>query len=317
MKTGLCRFLGVVLAAATLQLIAGTVSGAATVDKSFPVRPGGTLTVDADIGSIDVRIGGDTAVQAHVTTSGPRSDDVSITFSPFGDNLTIRCRYSRSWLSLFGQSPRVRLEVTVPHRYNVDLKTSGGSISVGDLDGRVHSRTSGGGISLGAIHGTVQGHTSGGSIGIKSCSGSAELGTSGGSINVGEADGETRLRTSGGSITVERSRGRLDAHTSGGGIHIGEAMAAVDASTSGGGIDAFFSKQPRSGSRLSTSGGGVKVFLAEGLGFDVSARGNGVHCDFDLRGGSSTRHALSGQLNGGGPTLALRTSGGSASIRRR
>ena len=51
--------------------------------------------------------------------------------------------------------------ITVPANYNVELKTSGGSISVNDLKGQVNSETSGGSLKFGSILGPVNGRTLG------------------------------------------------------------------------------------------------------------------------------------------------------------
>ena len=54
--------------------------------------------------------------------------------------------------------------VTTPREFSVELETSAGSISVGDLKGEVNGRTSGGSLRFGKIDGPVRGRTSGGSI---------------------------------------------------------------------------------------------------------------------------------------------------------
>jgi hypothetical protein len=61
----------------------------------------------------------------------------------------------------------VKFIIKVPLSYNVNLITSGGSISVDDLEGTVDIRTSGGNLGLVNIKGPVTGKTSGGSIYIK------------------------------------------------------------------------------------------------------------------------------------------------------
>jgi hypothetical protein len=162
--------------------------------------------------------------------------------------------------------------------------------------------------------------TSGGSIRLRSSGGNADLRTSGGSITIGDVDGTVSARTSGGSITIDRAAGQVVANTSGGSIEIEEVHGAIDAETSGGSVRAYLSEPPRADSSLRSSGGGITVVLADGIGLNLDARGSGrVTSEFAVADGSDDRDddELVGAINGGGPTLKLRTSGGGIRVLRR
>ncbi len=296
-----------------------TPAGAATLQKSFDVGEGGRLFVDTDLGSIKVRAAGTDRVEVEVTTSGKGAEDFQVDFSQSGDDVKIRGAYERrsSWFG--GRSPTVRFAITVPERYNVDLDTSGGSITVDDLEGEVRAETSGGSLSFGDIQGPVRGRTSGGSITLDGSVGEADVRTSGGAIRLGSVDGDVIAHTSGGGIEVERARGKIDLETSGGGIRVAEVMGTIRASTSGGSVTATLSEQPQDNCRLTTSGGSVTVYLADDVAVDLDASGGGekVRCDFDLDGAVKTRTSLAGRINGGGPELYLRSSGGGVLVVRR
>jgi DUF4097 and DUF4098 domain-containing protein YvlB len=113
-------------------------------------------------------------------------------------------------------------------------------------------------------------------------------------------------------------KGNVVARTSGGGIHVDDVMGSIDARTSGGSVTARISRQPEDDCRLTTSGGSVTVSLAKDIRVDVDASTSGgrVSTDFPvtLRGEISKR-SLRAKINGGGPELYLRTSGGSIHIR--
>jgi len=67
------------------------------------------------------------------------------------------------------------------------------------------------------------------------------------------------------------------------------------------------------------SGGSVVVTLAGGIAVDIDASSGGggsVSSDFEVDG-RVRRTSIEGAINGGGPQLHLRTSGGSIRIRRR
>ncbi len=71
------------------------------------------------------------------------------------------------------------------------------------------------------------------------------------------------------------------------------------------------------GGSLSSSGGGVRVEVdpAAKLTIDASSSGGGVDCDLPVTvRGRMARNSLHGDLNGGGATLKLRSSGGGIRI---
>ena len=298
-----------------VTLITANIS-AETVVRSFEVGAGGTLTIDAEIGSIEIRTTSTQTVDFRMKTTGTHAEKVTVDFELGGNDVLVTSDYtgSRSW----GRKPKVRFLVTTPKNYNVELKTSGGSISIDDLDGRARAKTSGGQISFGQIEGEVLAKTSGGSITLDGCRAAADLDTSGGSISVGYVDGALKAETSGGSIHIGRVNGTVSAHTSGGGITLDDAKNTIDLRTSGGGIKASLSKQPDADCRLKTSGGSIRIELPADISVEVNASTSGgkVHSDFEVTGGHRTKKSLSGKINGGGPELFLRTSGGSVRIVR-
>jgi DUF4097 and DUF4098 domain-containing protein YvlB len=315
------------IAALAALLGLGTISAAhAAIDspihRNFNVRAGGTISIDADVGDIKVTSGAGN-VSVHVvrsakTSSRSRADeifkDLDVTFAQEGNNVRIRSRYNHpsSWFH-WNTDLDVHFVVSVPTDYSVDLKTSGGDITVSDLGGQVHAKTSGGDVSLGRIGGLVDAHTSGGDVSMVGARTNAMLGTSGGDIKVGDAAGSLNVRTSGGSIDIRRAQSDLSAHTSGGSIEIGDAGGSIDASSSGGSIRARLSRQPRGDSKLSTSGGGITVFLAPAVALDVDAHTSGgdVASAVPLTIlGKQDDSSLNGKVNGGGPKLVLRSSGG-------
>ena len=328
------RFATVFIAAFALILTAqasGSIND--NIKKSFQVKPGGQLILETDIGSIEVKTADNTTLEVEVirkvrTTSSKRAktilEDFKIDFRQDGNVVYVKGEYKQSGWQKFwnniGRRLRVKFLISVPNEYNVDLKTKGGSISIDDLKGKVRSRTSGGSLNFNNIHGPVWGRTSGGSIKLLSCAETADVKTSGGSITIGEVDGDVIAHTSGGSIKIGKAKGKVDTHTSGGRIKVEEVMDAIKARTSGGSISVYISSQPGSDCQLTTSGGGITVYMAEGIGVNVNARSSGgrVHTEFPVTiQGEIGKRSLKAKINGGGPELYLRTSGGSIYIKKR
>ena len=287
--------------------------------RTFNVAPGGTLTIDTDVGNIRVDSGG-SGVTIDVTQRTRVSNRrLELTFDQQQNDVTVRGRLEPTSRWFNWSDDEANFVVTVPERYNVNLKTSGGDIRVGNLQGQANVRTSGGGIQLGKVGGQVVADTSGGDVSLEGSRSNVDLHTSGGGIRVGDVNGSVTAKTSGGSIEIRRAAGDLLARTSGGGITIGEADGTVDAQSSGGSIKAQLAQQPRADSRLSTSGGGITVSIAPNVSVDLDAHTSGGDVDTDVPVtllGRQDDSSLQGKINGGGPKLLLRSSGGSIHIKR-
>jgi hypothetical protein len=271
-----------------------------TVEKTFAVQPGGTLKVETSGGNISVEPGaGDTVkvVAKEKIRAGNEAEademlkDLTLTIEQHG------C--ASGW---FGNSRvQVSFAVTVPSHYSTDLHTSGGNVTVGDLAGRMQARTSGGDIRLGNIDGTVDGSTSGGNVELGSCT------------------GDTRLQTSGGNVRADKIVGKADLGTSGGDVVVKLVENVLSAHTSGGNVEAGIGGTLKGDCSLETSGGDVRVTVDKAAAFrlDASTSGGDVRADgltITLGDGGSGRSHLSGNVNGGGPVLKLRTSGGSIRV---
>jgi DUF4097 and DUF4098 domain-containing protein YvlB len=301
-----------------------------TVAKSFKVQPGGRLVVNTDLGSIEVR--GTEANSVDITVNREvRHGNAEKTLAEFkldfeqkGNDIFVtgdsgRRGWHWPWSDI-GNRLRVRFVITVPKVYNLNLKTSGGSVDVAEIQGRVETRTSGGSLSYDRITGNILGKTSGGSIRVGAVDGEVEVHTSGGDIKIGEIKGNVLARTSGGSIEINRAAGDVDAGTSGGSIRANDVMGGLKAETAGGSVTATLSAQPKRRCELSTSGGGITIYLAENVGLDIDAHssGGGVSTDFPVTmQGPIKRSTLRAKINGGGPELYLRTSGGGINIRKK
>jgi DUF4097 and DUF4098 domain-containing protein YvlB len=297
-----------------------------TIEKSFPVKSGGQLSIDSDFGSIKVESSGTNEVEVKVVQEFRGLDqdeideflkDFKVDFEHTGNNVQIIAKYRRSRRGNMWDKVRIKFKVNIPKKFDVDLNTSGGSISVANLEGDVKTHTSGGSLSFGHIAGPVTGKTSGGSISLQSSTQDAYIQTSGGSITIGEIGGDLDAKTSGGSITVRKAEGEVNVSTSGGSISVDEVRGVIDASTSGGSVTAHISRQPRKDCRLKTSGGTVTVYMDKDIGVYLDAKSSSgrVDCDFDiLMKGSTEKHWLRGEINEGGPDLYLRTSGGNIYI---
>ncbi len=280
-----------------------------TIEKSFTVQPGGTLHVETLGGEIRVSASNDPVVKVTArekirADSDAEADEVlkklTLTMEQNGDDVTAIAKYESMMPGFhWGSWPPVNVDfiVTVPAKYAADLHTSGGGITVGDLNGKVLARTSGGSVKLGKIGADVDARTSGGNV------------------TLDEAAGSVQLHSSGGNIAVGRASGPAELSTSGGGIKIDSVANAIHASTSGGSVRATIAGPLKDDCVLSTSGGSVKVTVDKSAAFRLDASTSGGNVDaagltIMIENGSPGRSRLAGAVNGGGPLLKLRSSGG-------
>jgi DUF4097 and DUF4098 domain-containing protein YvlB len=171
-----------------------------------------------------------------------------------------------------GSSDDFTLEVSLPSRFDVRLRSSSGDIEInGSLTGRLKGTTGGGNIRLGNLGGTIDMRTSGGDITCGNNGGDLDLNTSGGDIQMGTVSGSATVTTSGGDITVANVGKRIRASTSGGNIVIGDVGGEAIVSTSGGDITAGSVSGSAS---LTTAGGNVMLRGATGTVRATSAGGD-------------------------------------------
>lgn len=284
-----------------------------TVEKTFAVQPGGDFSGLTQGGDIKVT-SGDVA-EVHVVAKqtfrvdSDKEADALLAEMVFrleqqGNSVIAESRYEKKATNWFGVGSKVSVSytVTVPREFNLDLRTSGGDIEVGSIKGTVKARTSGGDLKFAKIDGSVDGHTSGGNIQLEEGTAKANLHTSGGDIFVGRAGGPTSVTTSGGNIKFE------------------SVEELISASTSGGDIHATITGPIKQDTELHTSGGQVVVHVKKGTGFQLDASTSGGDVDADgltltIEKGGMGKSRLAGAVNGGGPRLKLRSSGGDIKIR--
>ncbi len=267
--------------------------------ETFEVADGATLRLDTDIGDITVTGSEGNTVGITVDVEGDAEDveDFTVKFKQTDGGVEVRgrTRNHHGWHFEWGNID-ARFVVTVPKNFNLKLETSGGDVTVTNIEGTVKGSTSGGNVKITDITGETHMETSGGNITLKNVSGSIVAETSGGSIRGEGATGTLSVETSGGNIDLRMIRAKAYASTSGGDVRLSLLdNQGVDASTSGGDIEIAFPGETAADIFAETTGGSV-------------------HCDFAFRG-TIEDGSLRGEINGGGLRVRAETSGGNISIR--
>jgi TonB family protein len=211
-----------------------------------------------------------------------------------------------------------------------DLKafTAGGHINAGNIAGDAALRSGGGHIRAGQIGGRADLQTDGGNITVGQAGNLVSVRTGGGQIDFGEVRGSVRAQTGGGGIRIMYVSGPMEVESSAGSICLTRVAGTVRAATAGGTITAWINPDaPSSGgtvhlpglSQLTSGNGDIVVFLPRNLAADIDAvveSGGERRIEADpalalqiqSRGNGPVR--AMGALNGGGPSLKLRTTAG-------
>jgi DUF4097 and DUF4098 domain-containing protein YvlB len=144
------------------------------------------------------------------------------------------------------------------------------------------------------------------------------LASTNGGIRVDGVEGEVDVETANGGIHMEDIGASVRAHTTNGGIKAYDIRGAVEARTTNGGIYV----EMRTGSlsqdiSFVTTNGSVELRMPSDLAARIEARtSNGrVSSDFSGPEEQPSRKRLAVDLNGGGPTIELKTSNGSIRLR--
>lgn len=301
-----------VLSFLTMILVVSTASASTvTIDdpyrvEEFSMSGPGNLEVRTSGGHITVKASESNRVRVEMyvrkngrdlSVSDTDLDEFEIDISQSGNTVRAHAKRNndRGWRFWNNNNISISFVVYTPREMSTDLKTSGGHIETEGLKGRQEIATSGGHLQLSNLMGTVDARTSGGHIEIRDFEGEMNARTSGGHINVDNANGSINLRTSGGHIDLEQISGTVEASTSGGGIN-----AKID------NIGQFVN--------LRTSGGNVNISVPGDIGLDLELRGSRVRTELKNFSGKVERDEVEGSINGGGPKVSARTSGGTVRI---
>ncbi len=127
------------------------------------------------------------------------------------------------------------------------------------------------------------------------------------------------IDTVNGRVVVREVSGEMDLESTNGRIEVHDASGRVDASTTNGRIYAQLRAVHAGGMRFSTTNGSVELELPDSIGaaLDVSTTNGSIKTEFPITvSGTFSKNRLSGDINGGGEPLRVRTTNGSIRINK-
>jgi hypothetical protein len=279
-------------------------------EKTFKVKPGGLVSIDADLadGKIETGDYGTVRVQvmSYFKVETPEeveelSQKVSVEMLQTENTVKVIVKFADDPKQTNREKAHLDFKVYMPRKFNLDMRT-GGSARVDDVDGTVKASTLGGSLTVGNVTGALTATSKGGSL------------------TIGNVDGDLEARCEGGSATIGKVAGRVVASTEGGSISIKEAAVALEATATAGSVTAYLPKTPLSDCKITANAGGIDLRLASSVAvtIDAACTAGSVMSDFAIavKKGGSNRNELKGDMNGGGPVLVLRATAGSIHLNK-
>jgi hypothetical protein len=127
------------------------------------------------------------------------------------------------------------------------------------------------------------------------------------------------VETINGRVVVREISGEMELESTNGRIEVHDGAGRVDASTTNGRIYAQLRSVAPGGMRFSTTNGSVEVELpgTVAANLDVSTTNGSIKTDFPITvSGSFSKNRISGEMNGGGEQIRIRTTNGSVRINK-
>ena len=229
-------------------------------EKTFPIDPGKQLKVKTQTGDVEVTYWDESKVYIKILGDDDAEERMSFEFNN-NENLVEIIADKSSSISSWFSGIRLKYEIKVPAKFNVDVSTSGGDIKLGGV------------------------------------SGTAKLYTSGGDVWADRVEGNLDVSTSGGDISLICGGTEIAAHTSGGDIDLKYSGPnfGIDLSTSGGDIQVELPSDFDASMELSTSGGDVSCNLTMNNASKLS--GHKIVADLNNGGMEFNAHTSGGDID--------------------
>lgn len=261
---------------------------------SYPLSPGGTLSIETFNGAVEVTGWDENTVEISGTKYGPSqdaADSLRIDVRNSADAVSVRAVRPSGWRNNLG----ARFIVKMPRTAVLDrITTSNAHIRTVEGAGPARLRTSNGSIRVERLKGNLDAETSNASV---------EL------LNV---DGDARVVSSNGHIRAEGLRGSLDGNTSNSGITARmEAGRSVRLETSNGSVDLTLPPTFSSDVHVNTSNASITLRMPFQPNARLMAHTNNasISSDFSIRTeGTLAKDRVQGTLGNGGPLIDLGTS---------
>jgi len=134
--------------------------------------------------------------------------------------------------------------IYIPEKYDLNIRTTGGSISINNIDGKINGKTKGGNLNLSKLKGKINLTTGGGKVDFRNSNIDGIVTTHGGHVIIENIIGDIKGKSMGGEVIYKNvkyrngntTRKTVKISTMGGTINVDDAPDGADVLTHGGNI---------------------------------------------------------------------------------
>lgn len=227
---------------------------------SAPARNGGTLYLELKTGAnVTITSWDRPEVVVRASLGGRDWRDTRVTLQPSDGDVTLTSEFS---VSSKNQSTRHSFDIQVPRKFDVRLRSSGGSLSIDNVSGKFTGTTGGGEITIKNANGDVDISTGGGEVNVSDSNLNGSVSTGGGVVHIVRVNGSFSGNSGSGPVIYTGSRDPR--YNSGTGVGVGKSATAyisgLDGSAS---VSASASKSTTSVS-TGTGGKAITTYVDDG-----------------------------------------------------
>lgn len=315
-----------VIALVLAVLLLGSLPAAAqrlTFERSYPVSASTSLDVSTTNGAVTITQGTADRLVVHGTVT------VRVGFNVPANALALARRvvdappvvHADGVLHLgipTGADERravtVSYEVLVPPLTPIVAATQSGKVAIGGVHGRIDVRSQSGALDLEDIA-AAHVRSGSGTIAIADASGDIDVSSVSGAMEMRGVGGSLRVRTSSGSVDIDiTGTGDVDVETQSSAITLHGVRGSLLVATRSGRVRV--AGTPGRAWTVSTESGAVEVSVGEkdALTLSATTRSGSIRLSTLAVDGVVTTRRVDGAVNGGGPTVTLRSRSGSLQI---
>jgi len=246
-------------------------------NKEFKVRKGQRLDVNLKSGGNIKVTGWDRNLAKIVVSAHSNHDYYDVICKKTPSGVKVESRYGK------GRSHKnggVSVDIFIPEKFDIQVRTSGGSIRVKQINGDIQGKTMGGSLKLTHLKGKIDLTTMGGSVSLTDSDVDGRLKTMGGRVMLENVIGDVKGSSMGGSVlykNVTRRSGKstgkaVQISTMGGAINVEDAANGANVHTMGGKIKVNMVGDPQKGKRdviLISMGGDIRLKVPAGLAMGI------------------------------------------------
>ena len=205
----------------------------------------------------------------------------------------------------------IHVDLRLPSRIEAELRVPGGDVDLADLQGEMDVSVMGGACRVENVSGTLNVRAESSDVTIKGFSGDELVArVAVGALTVEDAEADTiTVRSVAGPMTLAAVRGPTTVTAKSAAVELHDVDGPCTADVRGGSLT--YEGTPQDEIELRGVGSSINALVPSSHGADLTMAGPTLSlADAFAFEGEQTEHEIDGTLNGGGPSLRLRATGG-------